>query len=290
MSKIKKSLTTTEYLNDTTFMALVNRYKSLAINTFKWDNLPAGIEEEYIEYSLFENGKVCFFKDKDGVFKALPCTYGNGFNIYGEPLSFNVFGYNFNKVINAENCVPIYNNKLRQPTEPILMFYIHKIFECERTLDMNIKTQRIPLFVSCSPNTVLSYKTAVRKIQNFEDLIIADKNLNLDNIKTVDLKTEFNLDKIMEYKHNVENELLTYLGVNNLPVEKKERLLTGEVESNNQQLNENTEIMLDERRKCAEKINAKYGLNITVERRCEYVVGADGSSDGLADVRVETDY
>lgn len=283
MSKIKKTLTTTDYLNEATFIALANRYKSLAINAFKWSNLPTGIEEEYIEYSLYTGGKVCFFKDNDGVYKVLPCTYGNGFNIYGEPLSFNVYGYNFNRVISADNCVPIYNNKLREPTEPIVMFYIHKIFECERTLDMNIKTQRVPLFVSCTPNTVLSYKTAIKKLQNFEDLIIADKNLNLDNLKVVDLKTEFNLDKIMEYKHNIENELLTYLGVNNIPVEKKERLITGEVESNNQQLDENTQIMLDERQKCVEKINEKYGLDITVERRCENVGRIDTTPDGFTD-------
>ena len=51
---------------------LYNRYKLLALNMFKWENLPEGIQSKNIEKILYENGQGVFYKNKDyGTFDIL---------------------------------------------------------------------------------------------------------------------------------------------------------------------------------------------------------------------------
>ena len=55
--------------------------------------------------------------------------------------------------------------------------------------------------------------------------------------------------------------------MNNCPIDKKERLVTGEVDSNDQQVEVNAEIMLEARKRACDKINEMFGLNVSVELR-----------------------
>ena len=81
------------------------------------------------------------------------------------------------------------------------------------------------------------------------------------------IKTDapFLLDKISDYKKEIWNEALTYLGINNILVDKKERLITDEANSNNELINLNLQSMLAPRQDACRQFNEKYGFNILVE-------------------------
>ena len=114
--------------------------------------------------------------------------------------------------------------------------------------------------------------------------IIADTKLNLDGITALDLKTKFLGQELMDYKHSVEAELLTFLGINNPAVDKKERLITDEANSNNQLIQSFAEMQLEARRRACDEINAMFGLEISVELRepVEKVVETVEEGDGDA--------
>ena len=44
---------------------LMRHYQTLALNRFKWENLPNGIESRYIEQMLYDNGECAFFIHPD---------------------------------------------------------------------------------------------------------------------------------------------------------------------------------------------------------------------------------
>ena len=67
----------------------------------------------------------------------------------------------------------------------------------------------------------------------------------------------------MEYKKQIWNELLTFLGINNLNLEKKERLITDEANADNELINFNLQSFLAPRQLACKQFNEKFGLTGT---------------------------
>lgn len=269
MIRLSKKRTRAEFENHLTFKVLYNHYKTMALNTFTWENLPEGIEERYIEDALFMEGKCLFFRDPGMSYMALPCFQGPKLDVYGEPLHWRAMGLNYNKQYHRQKCVLIENNKLRTATHDTVMMFVRKLYEAERTMDVNLRTSKTPWFIITDERKVLTYKEVLRKIDENEPAIFGAPGLNPDAFQVVPTKVEFLGNELMDYTHSVENKLLTFLGVDNCPVDKKERLVTGEVNSNDQLLQINADLMLEARQRACEEINEKFGLNIRVKLRHE---------------------
>lgn len=278
----RKRPTLTDLLNDLTYKTLFNKFKLMSINEFEWKGLPEGIEERYLENLLFEYGKALFFRDPGMSYMCLQAQQGAQLNVYGEPLNWNAIGLNYNKPYKADKCVLIENNKLRIATKDFVMFYVNKLAEAERTMDVNIKACKTPIIFAVDDKDVLTFKRLFQQVDGNVPAIFADKNLNIDSIQAFDTKASFMGNELMDYKTSVENELLTFLGINNLPTDKKERLITDEANSNNQLIESFFELQQEARQRAADKINEMYGLNVTVERRQkENVEGVDRNVDNV---------
>lgn len=284
----RKRQTLTDLLNDLTFNTIYEKYKLVAMNAFKWEGLPDGIQERHIERELFAKGKAVFFRDPAMSYMCLAAQDGVGLNHYGDPVSYRAVGLNYNKLYPADECVIIENNKLRLPTEPFILFYVNKLTEAERTMDVNIKANKTPVVILCDDKTKLSFMALFSKVDGNVPAIYADKNLNLDAITSLDLKAKFLGKELMDYKKAVEGELLTFLGINNTPVEKRERVVTDEVNSNNQLIDSFFDLQLEARQRACEEINELYGLNVSVSKRqqpvensMENAENSDGGDDNV---------
>ena len=281
----RKRATLTDLLNDLTFRCLYNKFQLITVNAFQWKGLPEGIVERHIESVLFEHGKAIFFRDPLMSYMCLQCEPSSNVNVYGDPVSYNAIGFNYRHRYSADDCVIVENNKLRLATKDFLLFYVNKLCEAERTMDVNVKANKTPVIVLCDDKDVLSFKNLFRKVDGNEPAIYADRGMNIDGIQALDLKAKFLGNELMEYKKTVENELLTFLGINNTPHEKKERLITDEANSNNMLIDSFFELQLEARKRACEAINAMYGLNVSVERRQtfqqpgENPVGKGGAGD-----------
>lgn len=268
----RKRMTMTELLNDLTYKTIYDKYKLIAMTAFKWEGLPDGITERHIERELFSKGKAIFFRDPNMSYMCLAAQDGYGLNHYGDPLSYRAVGLNYNKEYDADDCVIIENNMLRLPTEPFIHFYVNKLVEAERTMDVNIKANKTPVVILCDDKTKLSFMSLFSKVDGNVPAIYADKNLNLDAISSLDLKAQFLGKDLMDYKKAVEGELLTFLGKNNSPVEKRERTVVDEVNANNQLIESFFELQKEARERGAEAIRELYGLKkVRVSPRQEVV-------------------
>jgi len=259
--------TLTDLLNDLTFRTLFDKYKLVSMNEWKWNNLPEGIEERHIERWLFSRGFCCFFKRNQGSFMVLECSADGRQNVYGDPTGYRITGVNFQTHRPAEKCVIIKNNLLALPTETFVIHYVNKITEAERTMDVNVKACKTPVIFSCDDKDALSFKRLFQQTDGNVPAIFADKGLNLDGVQAFNTGAKFMGNELMDYKRSIESDLLTFLGQNNTPVDKKERLITDEAEANNQLIDSFGDLQLQAREKACEEINAMFGLNISVERR-----------------------
>ena len=263
----RKRANLTDLLNDLTFAALFKKYQLIAVNAFEWSGLPDGIQERHIERHLFDHGKAIFFRDPDASFMCLEAQQSGELNVYGDPLYYRAIGFNYNKQFNADDCVIIENTKLRTPTRDYVMFYTNKLTEAERTMDVNIKAVKTPVILKCDDKDIFTFKAIFNKVDGNVPAIYADRNLNIDSIQALDLKVKFLGNELMDYKKAVEAELLTFLGINNPAVEKRERVIVDEANSNNQLIDSFADIQLEARERACKAINEMYGLNVSVRRR-----------------------
>lgn len=263
----RKRANLTDLLNNLTFRTLHDKFRLICVNEWEWTGLPDGIEERHIENQLFSKGMVCFFRDPRMSYMALPCDPGSGVNVYGDPVEYIVSGFNYHRSIPVDDCVVIRNNKLALATEPFVYHYVNKLAEAERTMDVNVKACKTPVIFACDDKDVFTFKQIFRQVDGNVPAIFADRALNLDSITAFQTGVKFLGNELMDYKRSVESDLLTFLGQNNTPVDKKERLITDEAEANDQLIESFADLQLQARKKACEEINSMFGLSVSVKRR-----------------------
>lgn len=260
-----------EFMNNQTFIQIYNMIKEFTINVFEWINLPDTIDERFLESVLFENGSICVFKDYDvNEIFALQSTNTAPFGIYGDPTKFRIFSrFNgYTRYRNANTAVLVWNNRLRKSTSVIAQLYASRIADSQRTADININAQKTPIVIICKKDQLLTMQNMYDNYEGNRPIIIGDEDiLDIDKFKTLETKAPFVANDIMMYKRELLNEYFTLIGINNANVDKKERMITGEVESNNDQIEHAKFNMLNARKDACKKINKMFGLNLDVKFR-----------------------
>ena len=246
---------------------LYNLIKLLTINRFKWENLPEGVESRHIEEALFHTGQVAFYKDRIYGLLVLPCSSAGVLNIYGDPTEFVLTGHGFTKHVNKKDCVRVLNNDTATPSIMQVKYYTEYISNLETLMNDNLRQQRYPFIITTTKQSEFTMKNLMRQIDTGEDAIFVDERLSNGGdvgINVLNTGAPFLLDKLQQHKHEVMNELMTWLGLNNANTEKKERLIVDEVNSNNMHILMNLDLEFKNREKACEEINKRYGLNIKV--------------------------
>lgn len=273
MSKNKQAIEVYKNIN---FTRIYDYYKMLALNMFTWENLPQTMNSRYIENALYENGLCLVNNDDNMSLISVPCNYGANMNINGESTEVITSGYNYVKTINYINnkdCVLIRNNDLAKATRDYIANYAERMLEVEMCIRANINQQKFPWFINATEKTKKSLEIIFEKVENFEPFILANKEIGLGEnaLEVLTMPTPYVADKLNEYKYELEREILTFLSLNN-NFEKKERLLTDEINSNNDFISTNAMLMYKNRLQACKEINKKFGLNVKVLPNKEMII------------------
>lgn len=263
--------TIAQTLNDRTYTDYYYRLMLLSKSVFKWNNLPNGIDEKWIERYLFSEGKCVFFKDKTKGLMVAKCTESGTINNYDDPTRITpvVTGESHEPLKNNVECVLIRNNDDMIPTYPTTELYALRLAELTRTIDINIHAQRTPVIITCSDKQRLTLKNVYKQWNGFEPVIYGDKNLDMEGLKTLKTDAPIVFPQLQVQKHAVWNEYMTFIGVNNANQEKRERLVDDEVQANNEQIELSAQVMLKSRETACEQINKLFKCNppVSVELR-----------------------
>ena len=246
---------------------IYNKYKMLSLNMFRWEGLPETIESRHIENSLFNFGLCLIIDDKDLGFISVPCNYGANMNVNAVPTEVITCGFNYIKTFkylgkDKDKCQLILNNDLAIGNEHYIFDYAQRMFEVENCIRVNINQQKFPWFVNTTPNNKKSMETMFEKVMKGEPYILGSKD-QIGDVEVLTLSTPYVADKLNEYKYELEREILSFHGLNN-NFEKKERLLVDEVNSNNDFIDRNVELMYRQRKLACDQLNKKFGWNARV--------------------------
>ena len=257
-------------LTHLTYNDFFRRLSLMAQSVFKWEGLPNGINERYIERYLFTYGRCLFFKDFEKGWMVANCTDAGTLNYYDEPTLLRPVATNYsgNKTFtNGEDCVLIYNNDMAVPTVRTIRLYAARLTEIQRTSDINIIAQKTPVIITGTEKQRLSLRAVIRQWIGNEPLIHGDKALEGIDLRTLNTAAPVVFDKLTIEKNKLWNECMTFLGINNANMDKRERLVDDEVQANNEQIALSAHIMLKARESAAEAISELCGCKVTVTMR-----------------------
>jgi len=256
-------------INNRTYADYFDRLKLLAISLFTWEGLDeiAGYgASRFMELNLFEYGKSCFYKDETKGYMVLRANPDDKFNIYMLPNKILAWSLGYSKKVDFDDLVYVMNNDLCLPTSQTIELMSYRLFETERTIDVNLIAQKTPILIEGDTKTILTLKNVYMQYSGNTPFIFGNKQFDISNKLNV-LKTDapYLIDKLELHKHEIWNEALTYLGINNANTDKKERLITNEVDSNNDLINYYLNCFYKTRKEACDMINKKYGLKIKIE-------------------------
>lgn len=265
----KKETDLSMMINNQTYIDYLDRLRLIATSLFTWEKLDdyAGIgASRFLEQSLYDNGRACFVQDKELGYLALKVNPSDKLNVYNLPIRVMAWSIGYNKEYNFNDIVYIMNNELQLPTSKSIQLFAYRLYETERTIDTNLIAQKTPVLIEGDTKTILTLKNVYMQYSGNTPFIFGNKQFDISNKLNV-LKTDapYLIDKLELHKHEIWNEALTYLGIDNANTDKKERLITDEVESNNELINYYLNCFYKTRKKACDDINEKFGLDIKIK-------------------------
>lgn len=264
-------------------------FYEIALNRFVWRGLPPSVESRHIERGLLERGIVMFTDDETLGLICLPCTGTGNLNIYGEYNNYNLhrldggmMNYTVSPYINGEKfleedekgnkiqygvlCKPSYHD---MPFLVHVHYYSAMVEDFELTYAMNLQQQRFTNFIPTTSENEFQVKQMLGKVYDYEPFVLATKKMideTIKDMKPLNMGVTYLLSNLHEDKQKIISEYLSLCGINNNPMFKKERMISDEVNSNNEYIEFMINREYEVRQKCAKELSDITGRNITVER------------------------
>lgn len=261
-------------MNNATYIQYFNRLVELSVSMFEWQGLPETVDPRYLELHLFQNGSMVYFRDEVMGDLCLDCIANGQFDVYGNPISRRAYSsYNqYQKTLNESDSVIIWNNYLHQPSVLDVKMFAKRLYNLDRIIDVNANAQKTPVLVQGTEKQRLTLVNLYKEFDGNAPFIFGDKNLDLNSLRAISTNAPYVADKLYQLKTQIWNEALTYLGISNLNIQKKERMITDEVQRNQGGTIASRYSRLEARREAVDKINRMFGTDISVDYREDFQI------------------
>ena len=261
-------------------LTILQNYLTLYASRADYENLP----DEFLEITgknrawlamKFFAPCVAWFKDEALGLQCLPVSAISRYNIAGFPTAWRVFGFGYTKELTEENSVLMFNDYAYSIPFLKLLYNVDMMIECDDTHRQNLHAQRQPMILEIEEDEKKSAKTFVDKLKCDDTILVrriesATNNKRVEkpyNAKAFESGRKFEGANLASDYRYFDNRNLSMLGYENENMEKKERLLVDEVNSNNEVVQSFYTTALDCEKEAFDKINKMFGLNIKVVPR-----------------------
>lgn len=257
----------------------------MSMNLFKWsgfEEIFPDMPENFIEQMLFLHyGSVVVYKDKYGLFRIAIAQPDTLYNMYWQ--SDSVYAYYPNSILDhvqindvgstkAEGVLIQSKVSMWDSDYDIVDQYAGLLAEIDVSAEVNTASVRNPIIMTgdrLQHDDMDALKEAVLTGENFIQVGGATSNtLNgvQSEVKTLTSNVPYNVTTLLQTKAQLTSEALTMMGINSAgAMQKRERAIAGEIDSNNEQIALNLQNKLRMRQQAADKMNKMFGWNIKVE-------------------------
>lgn len=264
-----------------------------AISVFKW-TLPEEWDKDYFLYTLYGLGYIAVVDtDRYGVI----CQGGalGGYNLYYRPSYIIITNPLLPKTLTCsidrrtesmadraltsvtdKECVLIKLMPDYSSIMDIVGYYADQMALVSESMGINlvnIKTGTV--FGADSKNKAESFKKMYDMLSAGDPAVVIDKQLLDEQGKpiwfpfTQNVKESYVVSDLLSDLRKIDQMFCTEIGIPNANTDKRERLISSEVNANNVETSCLCEMWLEEIRKGLTKANQKYKLNMTVDWRVD---------------------
>lgn len=281
------------------FIQYYQRLTELSISMFEWKNLPDTIDVRFLELALFGEGMAVFFYDEGVGYLALRCMIGPGLNVYQIPIARRAFATNgYQRTLDEDNSVIIFNNLMHTNSVNDVEIFASRLAELDQAIDVNARSQKTPLLIRCNERQRLTLLNLYKQYDGNEPIIFGDDELSSQPINAINTGAPYVASELYMLKTQYWNEALTYLGISNMNVQKKERLIRDEVMRQVGGTIASRYSRLEARRQACDQINRMFGLNISCDYRPDFreaddevmfdnATGTENMQDMVIDLRTQ---
>ena len=254
-----------------TFDQYLDLFTEIAISSFKWEGLPSTVDARFIEVGLYENRAMLYFDDEVMGNLCLRAMLGGQLDVYNIPLDRRAYASNgYQRTCGRDDSVIIWDNMTHWCCRDKMEIYAKRLAELDASIDINCKAQRTPILIKGSEQQQLALENAYMKYDGNQPVIFASNDFMDSDGSSFGVFTTgapYVADKLYELKVNLWNEALTYLGVTNISIQKKERMIKDEVQRLQGGVMANRYSREFARQQACEQINRMFGTNISCHFR-----------------------
>ena len=260
----------TSNYNSALFMMYRQQIIKLAMNRFKWVNLPPTCNERYLEMTLLFQGiaTIAFPSRQRGTFYSTQVAQMSPPNVYDNPtkwLSVGNNGWRFK--CSNRNGVIVWDNRARYPLMQMVDMWARELVDVRRTKQLNRMHVKTPYLIKCSPEQEQQAENIYKQMAGGEPAIITTtgiENIDIDVIKT---DVPYLGEELTAEEINTWQQIYQMLGIENLTF-KAERMVQDEVNKRD----EPSDLMaldgLNCRREACEQLNNRFGNYLEAPITC----------------------
>lgn len=262
-----------------------------AISVFKW-NLPEEWDKDYFLYTLYGLGYIAVIDtDQYGVI----CQGGalGGYNLYYRPSYIIITNPLIKRTITANldrDCALIKLQPDYSSIMDIVGYYADLMALASESTGINLLNVKSgTVFGAQNKAQAESYKKMYDTLSDGDPAVVIDKTMLDDQGQptwfpfTQHLKESYVVTDLLSDMRKIEAMFDTDIGIPNANTDKRERLITDEVNANNVETATRCELWLESIRKGIDKANAKYNLSLSVDWRVKPVINPIG--EGINNVQ-----
>lgn len=259
------------------FKMLLSKLDSL----FEWENLPSYVDRSFLNSNLFLFGYCAFFTMGGGVHINFGSFGGKPNEMY-MPTKFIIANpvlgsleYNIN-TFESYDCVIMYNTesdkqfinyfgegglyRLIKQTATLLADNVQSI----NMAQINSRVQAV--FRASDDNQKNSAEQIIKRMYNGEPYqVLLSDELNQFDLLNIDTSTDKTIQTLLQVHQYILADFYNQIGISTTPYQKKERMITDEIDTLDKTNDCNIYTMLNARKTALETINALFGTNITVD-------------------------
>ena len=263
------------------------------LSVFSFEGLPETWAENYFKAILFGKGYIAVFNDPEYGVICQNCSLADTISLFRQPTRVLIanpffkksFQLRVGKTCEVLKVQPDYHGVL-----DIVSFYADMLAVSAETVGVNLMNSKVSyVFFAQNRQMAETFKKMYDQLASGQPFTVVDRSLQSeDGVKAWDMFEQnvgnnYVVTHVLNDMKTIEDQFNTKIGIPNANTQKRERLVTSEVESNDVDTSALVNVWLDTMQADLKKINRAYGLNITVKYRYQKYLEGDRKDDRLID-------
>lgn len=267
----------TVHCRNTALVEYYTRYLfQKVISVFEFEGLPEEWADNYFKYVLFGYGVIAvIYTDKYGVI-CQDCGL-SGFDVFYQPTRCIIANPHLPGVKEFkihENCEIIKLQPDYGSVMDLVTTYADLMALALETTGSNLLNSKLSyVFFAENKTAAESFKKLYDRVASGEPMAVIDKNLMQEDgtpawqMFTQNVGQNYITDRLLNDMKTLEDQFNTVIGVPNANTQKRERMITDEVNANNVDTQCRVNLWLETMNKDIEQVNKMFGTDIKVKYR-----------------------